>query len=361
MLANFPHYRYGLFKEIERRLGSVTFVTGESSSAGNIASIPEGTFRCEIRVKNHWIGPGLWQSGVFNALRRSKADAVIFTGNPAYLSTWVNAVMARIQGKRVLFWTIGWHRPEAGLRRRIRLAFYKLANELLVYGNHGREIGISMGFPEDRINVVYNSCESLTESAANTAQPVDRLPNGSRPVIGAVIRLSENKGLEEVVRSVACLRDDHGIIADCLIVGDGPSRSTLEKIASDLGVNLYLPGAMYAQDELAVVYRLLTVTVIPKAAGLTVLQSLAAGTPVVTISDPYQQMPEFEAIEDGVSGTLVSQTDPSSLASACSDWIQRTDEEPNQIIKDCQNAVHERWSTIGQANRMISVISRRRR
>ena len=111
-----------------------------------------------------------------------------------------------------------------------------------------------------------------------------------------MIRLSQNKGLEEVIKAIAHLRDEHGIDADGLIVGEGPARPELEKLATDLGVRLYLPGAMYSQQDLAKVYQDLAVTVVPRAAGLTVLQSLQAGTPVVTIADPLQQMPEFEAI-----------------------------------------------------------------
>ncbi|GJN42007.1 hypothetical protein CAT723_04860 [Corynebacterium ammoniagenes] len=235
--------------------------------------------------------------------------------------------------------------------------FYRLANELLIYGDYGRDIGISTGFPENRINVVYNSYESLADTSAESL-PSKNLPSGGRPVVGAVIRLSPNKGLEEVVKSVAHLKKDYGIDADCLIVGEGPARPDLEAIASRLGVNLFLPGAFYSQEALKEVYGKMTVTVVPKAAGLTVLQSLAAGTPVVTVSDPFQQMPEFEAIQDGVTGTLVPQADALSIAQACSNWIQRMDEELDQIEANCQVTIKDKWSAEAQANRFIEVLRR---
>lgn len=357
MLAHLPHYRYGLFSQLQARARNLSFITGDSSKAGNIASIPVGTFTTEIPVQNKWIGPLLWQQGVETALRRSKPNVIVFTGDPKYLSTWISALLARFRGQKVLFWTIGWHKPDKGIKRLFRLIFYGLANELLVYGNHGRKLGIAGGYPANRINVVYNSCESLTDTGSGQLAP-ESLPDGTRPVIGAVIRLSHGKGLEEVIKSVAYLKKHYGISADCLIVGEGPARYELETLAAKLDVRLFLPGALYSQEGLAAVYEKLTVTVVPRAAGLTVLQSLSAGTPVVTISDPFQQMPEFEAIEDGVTGSLIEESDGKSISAACAEWIEYIDAHPGEVEKQCVSAIQETWTPKSQASRILEVIRR---
>lgn len=354
VLAHLPHYRYGLFKELEKQVENVAFLSGGRSRDGSIASIPERSLANTLLVRNRWIRSFLWQSGVTTQLGRYKPDSVVFTGDPKYLSTWINAVIARCRGQQVLFWTIGWHRPEQGLRRIVRIAFYRLAHELLVYGRNGREIGVASGFPSKRINVVYNSCDSFAGSGDESLSP-SQLPDGCRPVIGAVIRLSQNKGLREVIQSVAVLRSDFGIEADCLIVGEGPARPELEDLASKLGVKLFLPGALYSQERLKEVYEKLSVTVVPKAAGLTVLQSLSAGTPVITVSDPYQQMPEFEAIQDGVTGTLVERADGETIASAAAHWIKTLSNDTAEVEEACQRVVRDKWSAQAQAGRMIKV------
>lgn len=360
VLSNMPHYRYGVFKALEEQVEEVTFIAGaniaDSNNSGQIVSIPAGTFQREEIVRNRWIGSAVWQRGVGRLLKKVNPDAVIFTGDAAYLSTWFHAAAARLRGRKVYFWTIGWHKPDAGLRRFVRLAFYRLANELLVYGNYGRELGIAAGYPAERITVIYNGFHSLAD-AKSADLPAGSLPDGSRPVIGAVIRLSQNKGLEEVIKAIAHLRDEHGIDADGLIVGEGPARPELKKLATDLGVRLYLPGAMYSQQDLAKVYQDLTVTVVPKAAGLTVLQSLQAGTPVVTIADPLQQMPEFEAIEDGVTGSLVDEADAESIAGACAEWIERLAGDSAETAAACRQAVRETWSSTGQAARIVGALA----
>lgn len=343
-----PHYRYGVFAELDRRISDVIFIADGASRDGTIAVIPAGSFTRQVRVRNYWVGPLLWQRGLGKALRRLKPEAVIFLGDAAYASTWVQATLSRLLRRKVYFWTIGWHRADKGPKRLVRLCFYRLADKLLLYGNRGRELGLAQGYPAERMVVIYNSYSSLTDERRHTLSDLD-LPDGSRPVIGAVIRLSKNKGLEEVVRALYCLRESHGIDADGLIVGEGPERVKLEALAAELGVRLFLPGAIYDEETLADVYRRLTVTVIPRAAGLTTLQSLEAGTPVVTIKDPDQQMPEYEAIHDGVSGTLVERADGGSIAAACALWIERVAEDGDTVQVECSKAIRTRWCARAQA------------
>ncbi|WP_167736776.1 glycosyltransferase family 4 protein [Nocardioides sp. 1609] len=347
-----PHYRYGVFSELDQRLEEVLFVTGGDSRDGSIETTPPRSFSHEALVRNRWWGRFLWQQGLGKVLDDFDATAVVFLGDFAHLSTWVQAARCRVRGRRVLFWTIGWHQPESGVRKQVRKIFYRLAHVLLLYGNHGRALGVRAGYPANRMRVIYNSYQSRVVNSQTSASN-DSLPSGDRPVIGAVVRLSSSKGLDQIIKAAADLKNKHSIDVDCLIVGEGDERAGLEDVAASLGVRLFLPGAMYSEGELQDVYRRLTVTVIPRAAGLTVLQSLGAGTPVVTIANPFEQMPEFEAITDGVNGSLVEQADGQHLATACATWIERTQLDPERVAQDCRAAVVWNWSSHRQASAII--------
>lgn len=352
-----PHYRYGVFKELERKIDDLTFISGLSSKDGSIATIPVGTFKEERLVDNIWGKKFLWQKGLAREIMKANPEMVIFMGDAAYLSTWIQAIVARLRGRKVYFWTIGWHRPDSGIRRLVRLIFYRLANGLLIYGNHGRKLGIEAGYPADRMEVIYNSWSSSTD-VESVELDEKNLPDGKKPVIGAVIRLSPNKGLPEIVRAIAHLRDDFGIEADGLIIGEGPEREELEALASELNVSLYLPGAIYSHDQLKMIYEKLDVTVVPKAAGLTVIQSMTEGTPVITVSDPNAQMPEFEAIEDGETGSLIPIADGESIAAACAFWIEKTQRSKAEISERCRLMIDEYWSPESQATRIISFLEK---
>ena len=53
--------------------------------------------------------------------------------------------------------------------------------------------------------------------------------------VGAVSRLSPEKGFEYLLRAVAALRD-RGVELDVMLAGDGPSRAELERLADELAL-----------------------------------------------------------------------------------------------------------------------------
>ena len=84
----------------------------------------------------------MWQSGLLRLALSPRWGAIVFLGSPKYLSTWVAAALARLTGKRVLFWTHGWTKTPGGLSSLVRNAFYSLANDLLLYGRWAKTIAI---------------------------------------------------------------------------------------------------------------------------------------------------------------------------------------------------------------------------
>lgn len=343
-----PHYRYDVFKLLEDDPTlEIEFAAAEESRDGSIPTIPATELRQFHRLRNVWFGPILWQVGLIRVLLKRKADVVIFLGVCAYLSSWVGALLTRAQGGSVLHWTIGWHRPERGLRRIFRLTFYRLASKLLIYGNVGLEIGVAMGYPRQRMTVVYNSSSkqigpSTTGVAVSTFME-DRLPPPGRQVFCAVIRLNPIKRLDLLLRAAAALRAA-GRPVEVLLVGEGPEQEALGTLATQLSVPLWLPGPIYTDADLTLVYERSLVTVIPSAAGLTVLQSLRFGRPVITHDNMYEQVPECEAIVPGQTGDLYRFDDLDSLRDTMERWLDRQLLDPNGTAEACRNALLSAWN-----------------
>ncbi|WP_158288713.1 glycosyltransferase [Ornithinimicrobium flavum] len=234
--------------------------------------------------------------------------------------------------------------------------FYRLSDLLLLYGTTGQRIGVDLGFPRDRTRVVYNSHSSLSDAPSAALVP-ELLPPPDRPTIGAVLRLTRTKQLEAIIETVAEVNRRSTLGACCLIVGEGPERERLETQAAAAGVDLYLPGAIYSVDALEEVYRRIDVTLVPVAAGLTVLQSLNAGTPVVTVADAYRQMPEFEAIIDGRTGTLTSDLDPREFAIASLFWLRQIGQYGESIANEIRALTNSRWSPTAQADAIVKAVN----
>ena len=348
-----PHYRYDVFRRLEDDTAlEVEFAAAPTSQDGSIPTIPTKALRRFHPLRNIWFGRLLWQVGLLRLLIRRRADVVVFLGDSSYLSSWAGAVLTRTLGGSVLHWTIGWHRPEKGFRRLFRLAFYRLASKLLVYGNVGREIGVAMGYPLERMTVVHNSSSREIDSSGpetGASEPLAaRLPPLGRQVFCAVIRLNAVKRLDLLVHAAALLRAE-GRPIEVLLVGEGPEQQALAGLAAELGVPLWLPGSVYHDDDLALVYARSLVTVIPSAAGLTVLQSLRFGRPVITHDNMYAQVPECEAIVPGLTGELYRFDDLLSLKDVMARWMDRQLLDPHSTAQACREALQLAWNAEAQA------------
>lgn len=352
-----PHYRAGIFEQMDKSNRVEYTFGGDPSGSNGIAVIDPSSLGRVIQMHTRRVGRLTWQRGAVARAFRGSFDTYIFLGDAAILSTWLAASAARLRRKKVYFWTIGWHRPEVGLRKRIRLAFYRLADGLLLYGNLGRELGLMHGYPANRMHVIYNSHISgaVSKVADETSFEQISAMHFTGAVVGAVIRLNSPKNLHLLIEAASILRS-RGKSVTILLAGDGPMRPRLAHLAKERGVDLRLLGAIYSPDALARFYESLDVCVVPSAVGLTAIQSLSHGIPVISDDDDYSQMPEVEAIRPGVTGERYEAGNVSALADAMSAWIGRSERERASISLGCRKEVESRWSPATQLVRIEEAI-----
>ncbi len=349
------HYRRGVFLALDRHpLVSVVFASDLGPLDG-IAAMSPGELREHIALRTRSFLGVRWQSGLMRTLLTRRFDAVVFLGDARYASTWLGAVVSRCRGARVAFWTIGWHRPEKGSKRWTRLAFYRLAHLVMLYGQSGKRLGQEMGYPEDRLVVIGNSVEATPVVAEDEILELPPTSPGEL-WLGAVIRLNPVKRLDLLVEAAGVLRQ-RGVDARLLLVGEGPSRTELDRRASTLGVPTHFAGAAYAASTMRRIYDRLDITVVPAAIGLTGIQSLAHGVPVVSDNSPYTQMPEWEAIVPGVTGELYETGNVTALADAIERAAARVANDPEGTAESCRREVAQKWDATGHAGRIVNAIS----
>ncbi len=127
--------------------------------------------------------------------------------------------------------------------------------------------------PEARTERIYNPVPMI---AAATADEIATRP----PVVGAVGRLSPEKGMDVLIDAFARLEAPG---AHLVIGGDGPERQRLVRQAADLGVSdrVRFLGRVASAAE---VYGLSRVAAVPsrtEAFGMTTVEALSAGLRVV--------------------------------------------------------------------------------
>lgn len=333
----FPHYRAGVLRELLRSTEHEYVLVGDDRSTDpSVKAWPvEAPARFVLAPCRRLLSSLILQRGIMHIGWRRDLDAVVYLANPYFVSTWISAVLARLTGKRVLFWTHGWTRSETGLKAAVRNCFYRLAHGLLLYGHSAKATGVTKGFAPGRLHVIYNSldyeAQKLARSGVDAAS--QRLLKSqlfgevSRPLIICSARLTAACRFDLLLDALARLQAENHPV-NLLLVGDGPERAVLESKARHLGLPVRFFGACYDENTLARLTMAAHATVSPGKVGLTAIQSLAFGTPVITHDDFDAQGPEWEAILPGVTGEFFRRDDVSDLARVIKAWTRSLDLEP---------------------------------
>ncbi|MDM7917980.1 MAG: glycosyltransferase family 4 protein [Methanosarcina sp.] len=129
-------------------------------------------------------------------------------------------------------------------------------------------------------------------------------------------RLIKEKNVNVLIKAIPLLKKKIPEIC-CCIVGDGPERKTLEKLAHDLGVQDSVKFEGF-QEYRALIGKIKAskVLVLPSSRegfGMVVIEAFACGVPVITVKEKYNAAQGL--IEDGVDGFVV-ELEESEIADA---------------------------------------------
>ena len=278
-------------------------------------------------------------------------DTYILEGSFTILTNWLAIPAARLRGKRVLLYSHGWLHRESGCKGWLRIRFYRLANGLLLYGNRAKEIGEAYGFSPEKLYVAFNSLddvsinhwrERITWTLCDDFRSELLGADSTKPLIIGVGRLNKAKNYPLLLRAADCL-GRQGCDVNILLVGDGPERIALEHMAKEIGIRMTITGARYDEEFISLCFSSSDMTVIPGAAGLTVIHSLSYGTPVVVHDNYEKQGPEADAVKDGINGALFRFGDAGALADAIKRVFDILPRSPD-VAEQCRSTVETTYS-----------------
>ncbi len=134
-----------------------------------------------------------------------------------------------------------------------------------------------------------------------------------QPIVGAIARLSPIKGLDFFLRAVPGLLSDFPRL-QVLLVGDGPTKADLVRLAYELGIQERVV-IVHAVEDTRTPLACMEAFVAPslrEGFGLAIVEAMAAGVPVVASNAGGPA----EIIEDGKSGFLIPPGDSSAIETA---------------------------------------------
>lgn len=157
-------------------------------------------------------------------------------------------------------------------------------------------------------------------------------------IIVSVSRLLDWKNTQLLLKSVSLLNHPENVVI--LIVGDGPERANLEKMAHELNLNVIFTGNIAEPLEVYNYYLLADLFAFPtrhEAWGLVVNEAMAAGLPILCSKGAGASL---DLVQDGINGYTFSPDDPIELKEKIQKLISDDKlrvsfgEESKRIIKE---------------------------
>ncbi len=358
-----PFYRYPIYKAMSEAydcdfyFGDNAFTPLKQFDACELKGFKSMLHAMQTKFKEY-----VWHVGCLKLIS-TRYSHYIITGENLIIADWLIMLWARMTGKKVLMWTHGIHEHYPKWTTRVVLKlFYTQPDILLMYANYNWKYMKEMGCRDKQKRVIHNSLDSNLQTRLFNEQKKSDIYEkhfGNRlPTVIYIGRLQTRKKIDQLLKAISILKkngNEHNLV----LVGENVDSDILQKIYEEEGIekNVWMYGPSYKEETNAELLYNADVCVCPAAVGLTAIHSMSYGTPVISNDNIETQMPEFESIIEGKTGSLFKEDDIEDLARHIERWTKKSDEERNVIRKDCRNIIDKEWSVAYQMEVIKEAIS----
>jgi glycosyltransferase involved in cell wall biosynthesis len=229
-------------------------------------------------------------------------------------------------------------------------------------------VDIELWRPEEREVALAALLEQASKDAPNSGNAEERLPddgNAARlapfladeiPTVVYFGKLIEQKGVHVLLHAL------HGLDARVVVVGFGPERAQLERLAASEGVRALFTGPLehrHLRHLLALADACVVPSVFPEAFGMVAAEAAAAGCPPVVSrhSGLAEVAAELEAALPPALGPLVSfpAGDAGALHERLGLLLALPATDRAALRSTVRRVVEERWSWAGIARRLLEL------
>ncbi len=318
-----PHYRVALFDALARDHGFDVCVSASPAVEG-IVSCSLAAARADLEHPSvSLFGDRIrWQRAMKLRSDFVPGDVLVLPGNPRYLSMYPLLIKARRRGVRVVSWGHRRRERARGPSKSLGEWLDRAVDVVLLYTDAEREAIVASGHDPDRVFAINNTIDPtpIRKATAGWSQAALRDFIAGEGLQGRKLllfsgRLIAKTRLDVALRALAEIRASRPeyVLA---VVGDGPEKEHLTRLAVALGVaeSVRWLGPIYDEDRLAPWFLSAKCMVYPGAIGLALLHAFAYGLPVVTHDRPAGLGPEIHALRSGENGICFRDGDARNLA-----------------------------------------------
>lgn len=250
-----------------------------------------------------------------------------------YKSNIIGLIVGRLLGLKLVSTIHGWVElsPKLNFFYWLDIMALRRYDRVVVVSGDLYDFCLAKGFKRERVRLVQNAIETENYKRKYTPhearQRFTLAPRINQPenpiVIGAVGRLSEEKGLDFLIDAFARLYGAHQDV-DLWIAGEGEARSELETQADNCGVSdrVFFLGQITDTVGLFECFDVFCLPSLREGLPNVLLEALAMEVPVVATT--VGGIPAV--LNDGVDSKLVTPRSADALATALQELVEDPDE-----------------------------------
>lgn len=256
-----------------------------------------------------------------------RPHVVIMEGATNLINNIFLFAASKLASSKIIWWDAG--RRKGSTPNILRRLADPLINFLmrhtdacLAYSSLAKDYMINVGVPDNKVTVAYNTIDTdlLDKKIPANRDIAGQLFGSLHLTYGKVLiyvgGLEKRKRVEDLISAFELLfQNDQSLTL--LVIGDGPHKTELEKLAEQKHLSRILFLGKKIEDVGAYLM-MSTVFVLPNEGGLGIVEAMAHSVPVVVTSADGT---ELDLVEDGVNGFLVQEGNIEHLASAISEII----------------------------------------
>jgi phosphatidylinositol alpha-1,6-mannosyltransferase len=272
----------------------------------------------------YWFKVALLLSAAKNELKKEKYDALLCCQllTEGAVGLYVKKEF-RIPYVVYTYDTIDVEQPLNGKDSRIAKEILENAEKVVCISSFMKEKLIQIGIAEEKVVMVNPGVDTKRFVPKKPSEGIAAKTGfGKNKVVLTVARLVERKGIDYAIKAFAEVKKE-AKDAKFVVVGEGPERNDLERLAGELGLkeDVIFAGAI-GDDELVDYYNACDLFVLPSIVndkefqsegfGIVFLEANACGKPVVGT----RTAGIIDAVDDNRTGLLVEQKNTGQLAAA---------------------------------------------
>lgn len=273
-----------------------------------------------------------------------EADLVVVQQGSRHLLNHLLLASRAFLGIRLAFWGHGRNfqsdRP-GGVSERAKRFYSSRADYWFAYTERSASLLRDMGYPGGRITVVQNAIDTTALAGQYddiTPQDDDTLRRAlgiAREDVVAVYcgRFYGLKDIDFTLEAARLLRAGNDRF-HLILIGDGVERDKVAAFCRDHASWAHYVGPHYGADK-AGYFRLAQCQLMPGAVGLSVVDSFATLTPLITRTID-RHGPEIDYLKHGVNG-LLAPADLSGYVAAVADYLSDRDVQ-RRLADGCRDA-----------------------